>query len=74
MNKDDTFLDEELFPVVKPITEISSEDIESIWLKYLSRLRSKLIVFLIGVTTFLAFFKKSIEQSNGKSEAVFLIK
>ena len=54
----ETFLDEELFPIVKPISEISAEDIESIW-------STKLIAFLIDVTTFLAFFKKSIEQSNG---------
>ena len=55
---------EEVFSVVKPISEIGSEDIESSWSKYLSRLRSKLIVFLIGVTTFLPYLKKSIEQSN----------
>ena len=54
----ETFLDEELFPIVKPISEVSAEDIESIW-------STKLIAFLIDVTTFLAFFKKSIEQSNG---------
>ena len=58
----DAFLDKELFSFVKPIGDISSEGIESIWTKYLPRLRSTVIAFLIGVTTFPVFFKKSIEQ------------
>ena len=65
----DAFLDEELFSVIKPINEISSEGIESIWSKCLPKLKSKLLIaFMIGVTTFLAFLKKSIEQSNGCNE------
>ena len=48
-------------------------DTESIRSKCLPRLRFKLLIaFLIGVTTFLAFFKNSIEQSNGWSDYVFL--
>ena len=58
----DAFLNEELFSVIKPISVISSEGIESIWSKYLSRLRSKLIAFLIGVTTFLAFLKSPLNN------------
>ena len=61
----DAFQHEKLFPVFNSISAISSKYIESIWWKYLSRLGSKLIIFLTDVTAFLFVFKeKSIEQSN----------
>ena len=59
---------------VKTINEISSEGVKSIWSKCLSRLRSKLLIaFLIGVTIFLAFLKRPIEQPNGWPGETFLI-